>query len=483
MNSHWNAQRVTVMGLGHFGGGVGAVRWLHARGARLLVTDTKPASELQDALAAIADLTDRALGPSAVRLRLGGHDPADFSPEQCEVLVVSPAVPARARLVQMAREAGVRVTAEIELLLERLACRTVGITGSNGKSTTASLIAHMLTYAAQQPGSGIRRVWLGGNIGGSLLDHLAHIGPDDVCVLEISSFMLEAMDANAFAWSPHIAVITNLSPNHLDRHTTMDEYARCKRLLFAHQQAARADTTILNARCPVTCRWADDLPARLAWAPDPDAAGPADDDAAWRQRFTLPGQHNQANLDCALAAVRAVLGRQWPACRPGVLSSVARFRPLAHRLETVGSARGVSFVNDSKATTPEAAITALQSFAPGSLVLIAGGYDKQVDLAPLAGQMAERCTAVVLLGQVAPALDCLLASTPRFGAPIVRHIVASPGPEAMDLAVQTAASLAAAGQTVLLSPACASYGMFSHYEQRGERFRSAVQALPGFTAA
>lgn len=467
MASRFRDQRVTVMGLGAFGGGVGAVQFLAREGARVTVTDLKPASELEESLAQLA-------GVPEITLHLGGHRDEDFL--QCDLLVASPAVPAESRYLQLARDAGVPVTCEMNLFWERNRGKTVCITGSNGKSTTAALTHALLsaTAAPDDAGSAAAGVcWLGGNIGKSLLPAVEEIGPDDWVVLELSSFQLEALAP--LRPNPHVAIATNFSPNHLDRHGSLEAYRAAKQNLLRWQTPDRL--AILNQNDADVSLWPTS--ARTYWFGRDDEGrqgvfGTGFD--AYKRRalyrngareqvlpvgnwLKLPGEHNFQN---ALAATCAalVIGKTVPAIAAGM----NRFAGLPHRLELVAETAGRRFYNDSKATTPEAALEALSAFRT-PIVLLAGGYDKQIDLEGLArGIVRPGVKGVSLMGETAGALAALIAAAdPAGSVPVREH-------DRFEAAFAWAAAQAAPGDVVLLSPGCASYDWFRNYEERGEKF-------------
>ncbi|MCG3179429.1 MAG: UDP-N-acetylmuramoylalanine--D-glutamate ligase [Phycisphaerae bacterium] len=439
----FKGKRVTVMGLGSFGGQVAAVRFLVGQGAReIVVTDLKGADELADAAAEVRDL------PGVV-LKLGRHDEADFV--AADAIVASPAVPPAAPLLEKARAAGVPVTSEMNLFFERCRAPIVGITGSVGKSTTTAMIH--AAVAADPPGGGAVR--LGGNIGHrALLPIVETIAPADTVILELSSFQLEVIDA--VARSPQVAVVTNVAPNHLDRHKTMAAYIAAKRNILRFQRPA--DTAILNGEDAEVAAWARLTPARTVLYKADDAAG---------LKLRVPGRHNRSNAAAALA-VAAALG-----CDAGkAAAALEGFAALPHRLQLVREAGGIAYYNDSKSTTPEAALTALAAFEGKGVVVIVGGYDKKIDLEPLCRELARRAKAVVAIGQTR-SLFCEL---------IKRHAPAAGGPAvkmATDLAgaVRLATHFAAPGDVVLLSPASASYDMFTNYEDRGDQFAELVGRL------
>lgn len=446
-----SGQRVTVMGLGRFGGGVGVTRFLVGQGADVLVTDTSPADALADSVAQLPDLPE-----GAVSFRLGEHNVSDFT--TCDLVVANPAVKPDNRFLRAAEAAGVPITTEIRLLVERLPNRkrTIGVTGSAGKSTVTAMIGHVLNHprlalASERTPT---RAWVGGNLGGSLLPHIDDIGEDDWVILELSSFMLHHLRAHAGlpGWSPHIAVITNLSPNHLDWHGDFDAYAKSKQVIFDYQ--TQGDLAIFGQAIP-------------AIRPNPPAThhdcGVADDVAL----VPLPGEHNQRNA--AIACCVLSEGASMDVAQ--TLELLADFPGLPHRLQFVAEHNGVRFYNDSKCTTPEAAQLAIDAFDPGTVHAILGGYDKGSDLAPLAAHAASRCAGLYTIGAtgdtIATAATGVADSSAMNPAQVVRC-------GDLDAAVRQAVTDARPGQVVLLSPGCASWDQFDHYEQRGDRFGELV---------
>jgi len=428
----FRGRRVTVVGLGRFGGGVGAARWLAKVGANVSVSDKAPAESLAESA--------RALQGCGVELHLGGHRREDFI--GADWLVLSPAVPLEAPLVREAVAAGAQWTTEINLLLEQCPAEIVGITGSVGKSTTTAMAGAVLATRF--------RTHVGGNIGGSLLETLDDIAAGDKVVLELSSFQLER--AAPLRISPHVAVVTNLSPNHLDRHGTMDAYAAAKKNIFRFQ--GTGDVLVLNRACEATAGWTDETPGKVDWF----------DPAAEPFELSVPGAHNQANAQAAWAAARA-LGVQ----RGEAAEALKEFAGLPHRLEFVAEQGGVRFCNDSKCTTPEGAIVALEAFAPRTAVILVGGYDKHVSFDALGRALAGRAKAVVALGATREKI--LAAVRPQVAGNLPR--IVSAGDFAS--AVAAARRLAEPGDVVLLSPACASFDMFDNYEQRGQAFGELVR--------
>ncbi len=413
-------RRVTVMGLGRFGGGTGVASWLAAHGARVLVTDLEPADRLGWALERIGPWVEQ--GRAA--LRLGGHDAEDFT--ACDLVVVNPAVPRpwENPFLCAARAAGVPLATEIGLLVERLdRGRVIGVTGTAGKSTTAAMIHHVLSRCAQP-------AVLGGNLGGSLLEALGEITPRHWIVLEISSAMLYWLAAGAGheaqpGWSPGAAVLTNIAPNHLDWHGTFEHYRHCKQGIFRYQRPGE--------------------PALRSEVLHPGPHVP----------LRVPGPHNQANAQLAVAAACAAAGLE----RERAATALADFPGLPHRLQLVAERGGLRFYNDSKSTTPQATILAVESFGdPASVHLLAGGYDKKIDLSAIV-ELAPRVAGLYTVGATGRRLAEAAA-----GQGHARFC------ETLEHAAAEALARMKRGDVLLLSPGCASWDQYVNYEERGEAF-------------
>jgi UDP-N-acetylmuramoylalanine--D-glutamate ligase len=446
------------MGLGLFGGGVGAARYLAGLGAHVTVTDLKDAKTLAPSIKALEGLP--------ITFHLEGHQAADFT--QARAVVVNPAVDKRkSGFVGMAVAAGVEITSEMNLFIEACPAAILGITGSSGKSTTTALVGEMLRRS--------RPSRVGGNIGKSLLEELGEIGAAEWVVLELSSFQLE--DLGAPGWSPRIAVATNLSPNHIDRHGSMEAYVQAKWNIVRFQSSG--DAAVLNADDAMLRAWEADARGcgsrvvrysgsrPLAEGVFADGQTLVFRDGAREARLDLTGRirllgrHNLANIAAAAAAARLL---DVPVETIGEV--VADFRALRHRLEPVGRRGGVLFVNDSKATTPLAARASMDAF-DGPVVLIAGGRDKGMEMTPMIEAVRRRARAAVLIGEMAGALEGAIGCD---GPHVVR---AASIPEAVD----RAARLAQPGDVVLLAPGYTSWDMFDNYERRGDAFRDAVLRL------
>ncbi|MCH2141710.1 MAG: UDP-N-acetylmuramoyl-L-alanine--D-glutamate ligase [Phycisphaerales bacterium] len=414
----WTDRRVLIMGLGAFGGGVGVTRWLCEQGADVTVTDLRPADELQDAI--------EALGAVDCRFVFGQHHHNDF--EQAETVVVNPAVPCPwdnpYLLTTLA--AGGTLTTEIRILIEQVdRTRCIGLTGTAGKSTTAAMTHHLLEHA------GLHTL-IGGNIGGSLLGQLDDITTESWIVLELSSAQLHWLDADAHGWpgwSPAIAAITNIADNHLDWHGSVDHYIHSKETIFRYQQDG--DVLLRGEAMPRT-------PLDLA----------------------VPGAHNQRNAALALAIAQKVTDTE-----PTALANTLQFFPgLPHRLCAIDRGPNPRFFNDSKSTTPEATVLAVESFkCPKRIHLIAGGYDKGVSLAAIAS-LAPTLAGCYLIGQTASTLAAQMPTDSEHCG-------------TLEQAVQTALARMQTNDILLLSPGCASWDQFSDYRERGERFSDLVRHL------
>ncbi|HVE43475.1 MAG TPA: UDP-N-acetylmuramoyl-L-alanine--D-glutamate ligase [Planctomycetota bacterium] len=441
-------RRVTVMGLGLFGGGLGVTRFLVRSGAKVTVTDSKNETELRESVEQLRSLP--------VTFRLGGHDERDF--RDADLVIVNPAVPETNPYLKLAR------ALETEMNLFFKLCRAkaiLGVTGSNGKTTTTTLIGEILK---KHP----KRSWVGGNIGISLLESLPEIAPDHLVALELSSFQLENL--GMLDRSPQVGVVLNISPNHLDRHGTMENYIAAKRQIVTH-----ADTKVLNWDDPTVRGFTDAAPGRNSFfslkEQPPDGAWAHDETIEFNEmrldvrRRKIPGWFNLANMAAAATATRAM--GPWDAWKPACEEVFNTFPGVEHRLEFVTEKGGVKYYNDSKATDAEATIAALETL-PGPFVLILGGFDKKTPWEHFARAVAGKpVRAAVLMGLTAPAIEAALRAAPRVPE-IVR--VAS-----LAEAVRVPAK---PGETVLLSPACASWDMYRNFTERGLQFKALVGALP-----
>ncbi len=440
-------KRALVIGLGK--SGLAAVRFLVARGAIVAAADLRARAELFRAVEALAKLP--------VSLHFGAH-PDSLLLEQ-DLIVPSPGVPWSLPGLALARRSGVSVCGELEIAAASLQGRVIGVTGTNGKTTTASLIWHVLRHAGV-PGA------LAGNIGTPVLDVVDDSRPDHWHVLELSSFQLEA----SRSFRCHIAAVLNVTPDHLDRHAGFAAYAAAKARILRNQTPS--DAAVLNAndalcvameplargrvvRFGVDCR--DGLSAcaqhgRIRFE-GRDVVG---------TDLQIKGAHNLENALAAVAAC-ALAGADLAA----IAEALQTFRPVSHRLELIANVRGVAYYNDSKATNVAAAVRACRSF-PSGLWAIVGGRDKGSDFGPLAAVLRGRAKAALLIGEAAPLIRQELDGC-------VETVEAGTLKEALEFA----AGRVERGDTVLLAPACASFDQFEDYIARGEAFRRLVGELEG----
>jgi UDP-N-acetylmuramoylalanine--D-glutamate ligase len=442
-------QRVTVVGAAR--SGMAAAELLARRGARVTLSDARAQVEEADK----AKLTG-----AGVLLELGGHLASTFT--NADLLVMSPGVPPDIPLVVAARTSGVPVIGEVELAFRWLAGRVIAITGTKGKSTTTTLTGRMLEEAGF-------RTTVGGNIGAPLSAQVEHSTTDTLHVVEVSSFQLEQIDR----FRPWIAVMLNFSPDHLDRHHTVDEYARAKARVFENQQAD--DWAVVNADDPGAVRLAGDARATTRLFSKGSAldegtviehgwivsrTGEVAERLVRVDRIRLLGPHLVDDVMAAATAARLA-----GAGADAIGRAAASFTGLEHAMELVAEIDGVRFVNDSKATNVESAVRSIESFDAG-VVAIVGGRFKGGDLGLLRRPVADRAKAVVAIGEAADLVRDALGD-------IVPVEMAS----TMDDAVATAFALARPSGVVVLAPACASFDMFRDYAERGRSFKAAVAAV------
>ena len=455
-------RRVLVMGLGSFGGGIGAVKFLVSRGANVTVTDLRPAEKLAESLAELRDT------PPA-RVVFGGHNEVDF--REAELVVVNPAVKRDCPFLNSAIRAGVPVTSEMNLFWKWNPAPVIAVTGSNGKSTTTAMTHAIVSQTLQKQTA--RKAWLGGNIGTSLLPIVDQIRSTDIVVLELSSFQL--FDLDRIQASPHVAVVTNFAPNHLDWHPNLEHYRESKQAILRWQ--TQDDFAILND---------DDADVRL-WPVRGDRLGfglqkespyggfargrdavircPGREfDLSLGDWLKLPGRHNVAN---ALAAITASVCVGADAA--SIQTAIETYQPLPHRLQFVGEVAGRRFLNDSLATTPESTEVALDAFE-SPIVLLAGGYDKHVDLNAMAQAIARRAKAVALMGQTATTLRQQILACPDHQCEV------SIPQTSLRESFLWAWEHSVPGDVILLSPGCASYDWFRNFADRGTQFAELVKA-------
>ena len=444
-----------VLVIGAARSGIASARFLAQRGAIVALNDRKP----------LADWPAEALDLKTVGVGHIPGDPPSWLLDQIDLVVVSPGVPTKAIPIRYAERRGAEVIGEIELASRFLRGRVVAITGTNGKTTTTTLIGEMLRDAQIN-------VQVGGNIGQALISMVDSSRDDGWSVVEVSSFQLETI----VDFHPAVAAVLNVTPNHMDRYDSLVDYAAAKHRVFANQTAS--DVAILNADDQIVSSWAPGLRAHVVqfssrreleeglFLRERDLVSRTRDGERvllTRDEMQLRGTHNVENVLAATAA-----GLACGAAPESLRETVRRFRPVEHRLEEVAEINGVRFFNDSKATSVDATMKALEAFAaePGKVVLILGGRGKQAPYSPLAELIRERVRRMILIGEDAPTIERELKA-------------AAPFEQAGDMhdAVERAFAAAQAGDVVLLAPACASFDMFESFEHRGRVFKEEVKNL------
>ena len=438
-----------VLGLGRYGGGLETTRFLVGEGAQVRVADSGSPEALAEPAQAVRDLgAEVVFGPQEPALLKG-----------IDLVVASPAIPFEHPLLLEATRRGLPVTTETNFVVARVTAPVLGITGTKGKSTTTALVTSMLRATG-------RRVHQGGNIGRPLVAELDRIGPGDVVVLELSSFQL--WWTRRIQRSPHVTLVTNLFPEHIDRHGTLEHYARAKRAALDFQSPRDVAVLPADDEAVRSAGWLDAGNARrLLWGRGGDIVLDGGDvvgsfGRASLQGLQLFGAHNRRNALAAAAAVSALLDQPVLAIERGARDT----QPLPHRLQPVHDEGGVLFVDDSNSTHPEAAMAALRSF-DRPIVLIAGGKDKGADRTALLDAIRKQTRAVVAIGTTGPELAAALGDHP---------VTVIPG--SMAEAVEAARGLARPGDVVLLSPAFSSLDQYASYAVRGDAFREAAAASP-----
>ncbi len=461
---------VLVVGLGRFGGGVGVTRWLARQGAIVTVTDQVGGEELAESVEAVADLE--------IDLHLGGHDLRDL--DTTELVVINPAVSkARSRLFQEIVRRKIAWTTEMNLFCERCPGRVVAITGTYGKSTTCAMLAEALEACCRAVGDEQTGIHLGGNIGRSLLPELDTIRPTDLVVLEMSSAQLE--DVPRIDWVPSVAVITNLSPHHLDRYVTYAQYLAVKLNIIGSPQATNrviVGETDAEADAVLRGRVADHNSRLLRVArPEP----PAD--------LRIPGEHNRANAACVLEICHH-LGQNEAVVRDALRS----FKGLPHRLECLRTLDGVAYFNDSKSTSPAATTKAVEALNRTIVVIVGGQELRRASsrasspcagpaqpgaaepspgaLAACAEVLVRQCRLVICIGESGPAFARAICSTAVPDAP--RKVCSADG---LPDAVRRAQAAARPGDAVLFSPGAPSFDAYANFAHRGRHFLDVVNDL------
>lgn len=452
----WAGKRVAILGLGR--SNVALARYLSRHGARLVGFDAKEARELGDRYRTLQQLP-------GMEFRLGEGYLSGLT--GFDAVFVTPGMKKHLPELERARAEGALLSSEMALFLELCPAPVVGVTGSSGKTTTTTLVGLMLEAAGERP------VYVGGNIGTVLIEVVEEIPEKAWVVLELSSFQLQLAQV-----SPHLAALLNLRPNHLDVHSSYDEYISSKCNIFRRQRPG--DWLVFNADDAGVVRYSRDSPAQRAGFSRRRAVRPgvyvrdgvitgamAGDDAPILEkcRLLIPGEHNVENA-LAASALALLAG-----VKPEVIAQVlSTFAGVEHRLELVRVLGGARYINDSIATSPDRTVAALNT-VPGPVLLIAGGYDKGLDFDELGPVMAGKVRVLITIGDTAPRIASMAAALPGPARPLVLEA------QSLDEAVQLARRQAREGETVLLSPACASFGMFANFEERGRAFKTLVRGL------
>lgn len=459
--SKYKGKKVLVVGFGV--SGVSVAKYLSKQGAKVTVTDTKQKSELTDSVNACADLK--------IEYELGKHNDVSF--RSAELVVMSPGVAPNLKPLDGTREMNIPITNEIDIAAGALKEPLIAVTGTNGKTTTATLIGEMFK-------NDNRPSFVGGNIGKPLLDYLTEGTRADVVVAELSSFQLELTQKVV----PAVAVMTNVEPDHLDRYPSYEAYIAAKKRLL--QACDKNSYVVLNYDNPVTQQFGQECVGRLMWftKKNPMKIGGefAENfngcyyDASQKKifakifgkeetydvsRIRIYGEHNKENFMAAICAARAM------GVNPqAIQKTIDEFRGIPHRLEFVRKKDGVFFFNDSKATNPPSLLKALNSFPVNPIILIAGGKDKNFDFTPLAEPVRQRCKLLILMGEAKEKMN-------RSIGDFAETYLVGTFEEAVLLAFQKSRN----GDIILLSPGCSSFDMFRNFEERGDYFKKLVHQL------
>jgi UDP-N-acetylmuramoylalanine--D-glutamate ligase len=452
---HYSGKTVLVAGAGR--SGISSTRFLLSQGARVILTDTKTRESLEHS---ISGLIEQASNSGELVLELGKNRDSSFA--QCDLVVVSPGMPLALPVFEISRKARIPVIAEVELAYRHLQGKIVGITGSNGKTTTTTLVSELLT------GAGLK-AHAAGNIGTPLIDFVENSTPEDIHVVELSSFQLEAIHE----FCPQIGSILNLTPDHMDRYRRFEDYIAAKQRIFMNQKPN--NFAVLNADDTRTAAMRNKMGAQPVFFSRQNSVEygafvrngrvifrneQGEQDLLAVNAIALKGSHNLENV--LAASAMAILSGAPP---ESLEENIRKFRAVEHRIEYVAEFRGVQYFNDSKATNVDATIKAIEAF-PGNILLIAGGRDKESDFAVLKSHVRERVKHLIVIGEASEKLKKALS-----GATDISDA------DSMSEAVSLCSRIAEEGDIVLLAPACASFDMFQNYEHRGRVFKEAVHNL------
>ncbi len=452
---NWKGRKVLIFGLGQYpkGSGISAALFAVKKGADIIVTDQKAEEELKDNVKTLRKFPN-------VQFHMGGHSLKDI--KWAEMIFRNPRVRSTSPEMKLAASLGIRVESDVSYFLQHCPARVVGITGTRGKSTTSALVAEILKASG-------KTVWLGGNILVSPLTFLSRIKPDDVVVLELSSWLLETIGHVGI--SPSVACVTNMMRDHLNSYDGMEDYAEAKAQIFRHQTAE--DVVVLNGDDTYGTEWMKEAPGNvLQFSYKKKAASDAWIEDGWvmlrmkdREQKIIAcaslnvfGEHNERNVLAAILSARSA-----GATIPGIKKALRSFSGLPYRQEVVVVKKGVTFVNDSTATTPDGVIAALRAFAPRSntIHLILGGADKELDFTELATELRRHETNIAVLP--GSAFEKLTQALEK--EEIAYHAVKDLAEAMTEFSVQESR-----GDVILLSPGCASFGQFQNEFERGDIF-------------
>jgi UDP-N-acetylmuramoylalanine--D-glutamate ligase len=476
--SDFKDKKITVMGIGLHGGGVGVIKFLASQGANVLATDLRSASEINESLEILKDLH--------IEFVLGKHRIEDFT--ETDMVIKNPAVPEDSEFLKAARDKKISVESDIGIFFELCPAPIIGITGTKGKSTTAALLAEILKKKFPQ-------VILAGNIRSSVLEKLSEITKDSIVILELSSWQLA--DAKDHKISPAVAIATNILADHLNRYKSLEDYVADKKLIYKFQTSK--DYLFLNYADPILKNFAAETKSKVYFysaagdellksalpklKQEPRLGAYAKGDKIYfganqekictLKDIKLLGFHNLSNILAAISVAKL-----YDIPNQKIKLALQRFEGLEGRMQLVAEVKGVKYINDTTATDPDAAIAAINTIAQQNqtkddtaqkkhIILISGGADKNLDFTQFGKIVNEKCKLVMLLPGTAT-LKIKKALNPEFPVNRVPDIAK---------AVALASKIAKAGDTVLLSPGCASFGLFRHEFERGEAFNTAVATL------
>ncbi|MGM0471326.1 MAG: UDP-N-acetylmuramoyl-L-alanine--D-glutamate ligase [Bacillota bacterium] len=445
-------QKVVVLGLGKRTG-VATAKFLAEQGAEVVVSDVKKASDLQ------AELEE--LSSYEIDFDLGGHSQTIL--DSTDLIVISPGVPTDISILKQARACGIKIISEVELAYQFSPAPIIAITGTNGKTTTTTLIGEIFKASKQE-------AVVGGNIGAPLIEQISQVSKQGVVIAEISSFQLENIDT----FQPQISLVLNLTPDHLNRHQTLDNYRRAKERIFSNQKPS--DYTVLNYDQSLTRQMAERTSGEVIFFSQQEELSKGLYIADGQLINNLTAEHQPLidleeikikgphNLENVLGAVAIALLQGVEATT--ITEILREFTGVEHRIEEVATIDNTIYINDSKATNPAAAIKALETFEQ-PITLIAGGMDKDGDLTEFAAQIQNNVKQLILLGETADEIHQQVVDK-GFTEDRIKHVTS------IKAAVTKASKLSASGSVVLLSPGCASWDMFASYKVRGRQFKEAV---------